>query len=317
MRMQPNPTIRFPSGYHPGIIFRTRKGTTPSRPSLQAKLDAAAFVALAREMHRSSIKANLAHSEKPSARMRIASGKAGISSMQEKPASSPLKPVFVAFNPKGGVGKSTTLETLIYSCYRQAIIPLLVDADEANPDIKKAHGGVGECMTVPASRENGYVTIANVLDEERDRVIMISGPAGSIEVFRDSAAVVDIVAGRIGRPLIVIWPIDLDYDSHAHLPDAIDAFPNSDFVVVRNGHFGRPEDFQSFNGSNIGKMLIAKGKVVDLPVVPASVMRSFKTERMSFYRIQSEAPFAVQAALELFRARAFSSFKSLIDRCSP
>lgn len=219
--------------------------------------------------------------------------------------------IFYTKNSKGGVGKSAALAAVTYLLQCTGAAPVIVDTDPPNPDMQKAHASTLRTYCVALDREDGYTTLAKICGAHDDPV-MVSGAAGNQDVFLEYAPVLDLACQSIGRAIAVIWPLDLDIDSFVSLADSAEAMPNATFWVVRNCHFGGPDQFRAWNNSETARPYFQTGQILDLPAIPASVMRLFKTGRKSFAEIETHGEFQVRAALEIWRGRASRALAPLL-----
>ena len=86
-----------------------------------------------------------------------------------------------------------------------------------------------------------------------------------------------------------------------------------DSHIIRPRYFGRPEQFEVFNESDLGRKFLAERRVIDLPAVPAALVRRFKTDRMSFSAVAQRGDVADVAALDVWRPKARAALAPLLD----
>lgn len=225
-----------------------------------------------------------------------------------------LGPVIMAAQPKGGTRKSTTLAEIAFHLTEAGLPPWIMDPDKANPDNYRAHHTELKCECIAMDREHGFTSIARRIGDTRiSGPILISCGAGLAEVFKENAGTLDLAASRAGRRFIVLVPIDLDVDSLSHIDDMREAMPGAEFFIIRSRHFGRPEEFEAFNDSDLGRSFIAQGRVIDLPAMPAALVRRFKSDRMSLCAVAERGDIGEVAALDTWRPRSRAALAPILD----
>lgn len=225
-----------------------------------------------------------------------------------------LDPVLMLWQPKGGCNKSVTTATAAFLMTEDGFCILGIDTDPTNPDVYRAHHGEMRCECIALDNENGFTSIARRISDARiTGPILISGAAGNVEAFKDNAATLGLSAARVGRRFKMVVPIDLDTDSLIHIEDMAEALPEAEILIVRPRYFGRPEEFEVFNESDLGRKFLAERRVIDLPAVPAALVRRFKTDRMSFCAVAQKGDVADVAALDVWRPKARAALAPLLD----
>lgn len=229
------------------------------------------------------------------------------------PGKTSLPPAIIVVNPKGGVTKSTWLASTAYHLYELGWRPFVIDTDVSNPDLFKSHSERLTVECIALDNEDGFVSVARRLaDPKIQEPILISCGAGLVEVFLENAPVLDLAASRAQRPLIVVSPIDLDIDSFIHLDDIVEAMPGARVFVVRPRHYGRPRDFVAFASSEIGESFIKQQRVIDMPALPASLARRFKTDRMSLMDVRDHDDPAETSALDIWSPKAAAALAPIL-----
>lgn len=225
-----------------------------------------------------------------------------------------LDPVLMLWQPKGGCNKSVTTATAALLLTESGFSIVGIDTDPTNPDVYRAHHGEMRCECIALDDENGFTSIARLISDARiTGPILISGAAGNVEAFKDNAATLGLSASRVGRRFKMIVPIDLDTDSLIHIEDMAEALPEAEIHIIRPRYFGRPEQFEVFNESDLGRKFLAERRVIDLPAVPAALVRRFKTDRMSFSAVAQRGDVADVAALDVWRPKARAALAPLLD----
>lgn len=227
---------------------------------------------------------------------------------------SSLWPVIMTVQPKGGSGKSTRLAEVAFHLVEAGLSPWIIDPDKANPDNYRAHHTELKCECIAMDREHGFTSIARRIGDTRiSGPILISCGAGLEEVFKENAGTLDLAASRVGRRVLVLVPIDLDVDSLNHIDDMREAMPGAQFFIIRSRHFGRPEEFEAFNDSDLGRGFTAQGRVIDLPAMPAALVRRFKSDRMSLSAVAERGDIGEVAALDTWRPRSRAALAPILD----
>lgn len=225
-----------------------------------------------------------------------------------------LGPVIMAAQPKGGTRKSTTLAEIAFHLTEAGLPSWIIDPDKANPDNYRAHHTELKCECIALDREHGFTSIARRIGDTRiSGPILISCGAGLAEVFKENAGTLDLAASRAGRRFIVLVPIDLDVDSLSHIDDMREAMPGAQFFIIRPRHFGHPEEFETFNDSDLGRDFIAQRRVIDLPAMPAALVRRFKSDRMSLRSVAERGDVGEVAALDTWRPRSRAALAPILD----
>jgi len=233
-------------------------------------------------------------------------------------SSTMLSPAYMVLQPKGGTTKSTTLEQLLLHLHELAEKQIwLIDCDLSNPDLYRAHHGKDDikCECIALDADAGYTTVARRLADPRIAgPIAISTGAGLAEVYIRNLGTLDLAAYRARRPFIVIVTIDPDTDSVIHLEALRGAMPHAEFYVVRPRHFGRPEEFEVFNESDIAQQFLRENRVIDLPVMPSALVRRFKTDRKSLISVMESDDIADRCTLETWLPHSRKALAPIVDR---
>lgn len=232
-------------------------------------------------------------------------------------SSTMLAPAYMVLQPKGGTTKSTTLEQTLFHLYELVEKQIwLIDCDLSNPDLYRAHhDGDIKCECIALDADAGYTTVARRLSDPRiTGPIAISTGAGLAEVYIRNLGTLDLAAHRARRPFIVLVTVDPDTDSVIHLEALREAMPNAEFYVVRPRHFGRPEEFEVFNESDIGQRFLQEGRVIDLPVMPSALVRRFKSDRKSLISVMQSDDIADRCTLDTWAPHSRRALAPILDR---
>ena len=93
----------------------------------------------------------------------------------------------------------------------------------------------------------------------------------------------------------------------------MDAIPNADVHVVRNGHFGEEKKFELYNGSKLRAAVEERGgKSVIFPDMADRVSDDIYSKRMSIEVALKELPIGNRAELTRWRNEAKKVLESVI-----
>ena len=190
--------------------------------------------------------------------------------------------IYVISGNKGGVGKSLTCTALIDIALQQNLKVILVDSDPHNPDVYKSHAEEISSHALDLGRNEGWIDLINVLDQNRDAAIIINCPAGAnVSMVKFGGLLTDAIV-ETKHQLHVLWVINRNRDGLESLKELKEAHPAWSISVIRNNYFGTPEKFELFNSSKLKLEIEAfGGKVIDLPDLADRVGDMLSGQRMS------------------------------------
>jgi len=204
------------------------------------------------------------------------------------------KSIYLIGGSKGGVGKSlVTMATVDYLQERGESV-LLIESDTSNPDVWKAYKESTETELINLDEADGWIQLVNLCDSKPDSVVVINTAA------RNNKGV-----SSYKRKLVTLWVINRQRDSLELLKEYMDAIPNSDVHVVRNGHFGEEKKFELYNGSKLRTAVEERGgQSVTFPDMADRVSDDIYSKRMSIAVALKELPIGNRAELARWRNEA-------------
>lgn len=212
-----------------------------------------------------------------------------------------LKVVVSVDGSKGGVGKSVVaaavIDTIVHHLGKKVLI---VEADTANPDIMKAHGGM-PCIALNLDRDAGFIDAANAIAAADAEYVVISNPARSGAGWR---AWGDLLVGHqteLGIDLRVLWVLGRQRDSIEALLDFREAAPGAVLHPAINTYWGDAPQFELWNSSQArADTLAAGGKEIIFPGFADRVSDFMRQHRLSW---AGGDAMPIGNRLELSRAR--------------
>jgi MinD-like ATPase involved in chromosome partitioning or flagellar assembly len=203
---------------------------------------------------------------------------------------------------KGGVGKSMmTLATLDYLLERGEQV-FLVECDSSNPDVWKTYGQQIEGETLDLDEANGWIRLVNSCDAHRDRLVVINTAARNNLAVTQFGRTLDASLDELGAELVAFWMINRQRDSVELLMQFMEAMPNANVHVVRNGHFGEPHQFELYNASKVREAIEKRGgKSVTLPDLADRVADDIYSQRMALHVAAKTMPIGNRAELGRWR----------------
>jgi hypothetical protein len=203
---------------------------------------------------------------------------------------------------KGGVGKSMlALATVDYllSAGREV---LLVECDNANPDVFRAYQEVVPTERTDLDEGDGWIHLVNVCDAHRDRAVVVNTAARNNVAVTRYGATLDSSLEALDATLVALWVINRQRDSLELLKEFIEAIPRATVHVVRNGYFGDERKFELYNASNLRTSIESRGgRSVTLPDLADRVADDLYTQRLSLDAAAKSLPIGNRAELARWR----------------
>jgi cellulose biosynthesis protein BcsQ len=193
--------------------------------------------------------------------------------------------MFYVGGSKGGVGKSLTSIAAIDAFQRQGRRILLIDADEANPDVLKAYESQSDTVTGYAlnlNDKNEWAKLIDIIEQYPDHVVVINSAAGALKAAMARAAMLQKALPELNRTLTVLWPINRQRDGLEAVADFLEVLDEVKVHIVRNGHFGEEHKFELYNSSKLRQTIEARGgKSLLLPELADRVADEIYTNRVA------------------------------------
>jgi CO dehydrogenase nickel-insertion accessory protein CooC1 len=204
---------------------------------------------------------------------------------------------------KGGVGKSMmTVVTLDYLLERGEKV-LLVECDTSNPDVWKTYGKQIEGELVDLDEADGWIRLVNACDANRNRVVVVNTAARNNVGVSHYGRTLEASLDELDAKLVAFWMINRQRDSLELLVEFMEAMPNADVHVVRNGYFGDEGKFELYNGSEVRKSVEGRGGYsVTLPDLADRVADDISSQRLTLSDAAKTLPIGNRAELGRWRA---------------
>ncbi len=169
---------------------------------------------------------------------------------------------------KGGVGKSMACEAFISIKMKYGELPRVVESDTQNPDVYRTFKSHLSAHRYNLRDDKNWSDLVSLVERETNDVV-VSLPAGigeSIKRYRGFLAK-DFEA--LNQDIYVYFLINTQYDSVQALHNAYrDLSKKCRFIVVKNEFFGKRNQFDMFDNSEIKKKLLDNGhEIVSFPVL--------------------------------------------------
>lgn len=192
------------------------------------------------------------------------------------------KPIYVVGGSKGGVGKSMVAMSMLDFFGARGEQLLLVESDTSNPDVFKAYKDSVKTELIDLDHADGWIRIVNVCEAHPDHTVVVNTAARNNRGVAEWGGTLANSLPELARRLVTLWVINRQRDSLELLKEYMQALPDSELHVVRNGYFGATEKFELFNGSKIKAALEEKGgRSVTYPDLADRVCDDLYSQRLS------------------------------------
>ena len=196
-------------------------------------------------------------------------------------------PIYYIGGSKGGVGKSIVAFAFIDYLIGKGIKVLLVETDNSNPDVYKAHNPyAGEsliCEINDLDSSDGWIKLVDYAEEHPEHWLVINSAARSNTGIAQYGATLRETLGGLERQLAAFWLLNRQRDSVELLRSFLTAFPEIPIWVFRNLFFGSMERFDVYNTSKIKEQVEKRGRTLDLPNLAARVADRIYSERLPLW----------------------------------
>jgi CobQ/CobB/MinD/ParA nucleotide binding domain len=193
-----------------------------------------------------------------------------------------VPPIIWVGGSKGGVGKTMVTLATIHRLSERGRKVLVVECDTSNPDVFMAHREMVPCETVDLDEADGWIRLVNLCEEHRDSTVVVNTAARNNNAVTSYGRTLNDTLGELGRRLITLWVINRQRDSLELLRQYLEAIPESEVHVVRNGHFGSEAKFELYNTSKIRQAVEARGGLsLTFPDVADRVADAIFSRRLS------------------------------------
>lgn len=212
------------------------------------------------------------------------------------------KNIYLVGGSKGGVGKTIVSMAITDLLLQQGESVLLIDSDTSNHDVWKAYQAETECELINLDDADGWIHLVNLCDSKPGSVIVINTAARNNKGVSAYGETLNSTLAELKRKLVTLWVINRQRDSLELLKEFLDAIPNADVHVIRNGHFGEEKKFELYNSSKIKKSIEDKGGMsLTFPDLADRVSDDIYSKRMSIATAIRELPLGNRAELLRWR----------------
>jgi len=173
---------------------------------------------------------------------------------------------------KGGTGKSLVAALLLDHYLTASAGPVLIETDTSNPDVYKAYNNSLKALTCNIDTEDGWALFLNYLDEHRDLPVVVNCGARNQEAIATWGETISV----IGLAHKTLWVINHEKDSLLLLNQYCKTVPAETVIVVKNGFYGKEDDFSEFNNSKIRKIVSSELYLPKLMKKAASALYSYR-----------------------------------------
>ncbi len=221
-------------------------------------------------------------------------------------------PIIYIGGSKGGVGKSKMSFALIEYLLRNGKKVLLIETDNANPDVYKAHQKYSDasltCKMLNLDKADGWIHLVNEADAHPEHTLVINSAARSNRGVSSYGATLGNSLSELSRKFIALWVINRQRDSVELLHVFMDVFPNIPIHVCRNLYFGKHDKFEMYNISKIREALEAKYPSLDFPDLADRVADTLYSGRVPIIEALANLPIGSRAELRRWQQRYTEMF---------
>ena len=214
------------------------------------------------------------------------------------------KSIYLVGGSKGGVGKSLVSMAMVDYLVDNGESVLLIDSDTSNPDVWKAYEKVEgvESELVNLDEADGWIQLVNLCDSKPDSIVVVNTAARNNKGVSAYGETLNSTLAELKRKLVTIWVINRQRDSLELLKEYMDAIPNAEVHVVRNGYFGDDKKFELYNGSKLrGSVERAGGKSLTFPDLADRVSDDIYSKRLPISKALKDLPIGNRAELTRWR----------------
>ena len=225
-------------------------------------------------------------------------------------------PIIYVGGSKGGVGKSKMSYALIEYLLRSDKKVLLIETDNANPDVYKAHKNCSNinltCIMLDLDNADGWIELINEVDAHSEHTVIINSAARSNKGIKSYGATLREVLPELNRELITLWVINRQRDSVELLYVFLDVFPDAHIHVCRNLYFGNHDKFEVYNTSKVRETLEAKYPSLDFPDLADRVADTLYSSRVPIEEALRNLPIGDRAELRRWQQRYSEMFDAVL-----
>jgi hypothetical protein len=203
---------------------------------------------------------------------------------------------------KGGVGKSLLTMALLDYVNVRGESALLVECDTSNPDVFKSYKDEVATELINLDERDGWIQLVNICDSHPESTVLVNTAARNNHSVTNYSGTLAGGLAELQRDLVSLWVINRQRDSLELLKEFMEAIPDAQVHVVRNGYFGEEKKFELYNGSKTKEMVESKGgKSVTFPELADRVADDLYTKRLSIAAASKTLPLGNRMELSRWR----------------
>lgn len=190
------------------------------------------------------------------------------------------KPIIIVSGDKGGVGKSTVAIAMIEWLLASGEKVNLIDTDLTNPDVYYIYKDENlvkslspEEIDIDETDAGGWMKLAKFANSHPETLVinMKAGSKIAIDKYRDN---VIGMFEAIGRPLVLVWVLNLQKQSLILFLDALENLPALNSVIaVKNLKNGAVDEFVLWDAKKTTNETFVKSNITEIvfPRVHATI----------------------------------------------
>ena len=218
---------------------------------------------------------------------------------------------------KGGVGKSMMSIALLHCLLEREKDLLLIETDEANPDVAKVYRRDVHTIAVSLSTAQGWAELSNVIEAHKDRIVVINTRAADQESVSANTSRFWRAAKALSCRVVTFWVISRDFDPVLQLSEYLKTVPdgvNQITHVVKNLYHSPDGRFPTYEGSNV-KSIIEQGggRDIKLPIMAVRNRERIYDKRETIREILDNAPIGDRIEMELWVEELIAAIGGIID----
>jgi hypothetical protein len=222
--------------------------------------------------------------------------------------------LYLVAGSKGGVGKSMVTMALVDLLREQGKNVFLVECDNSNPDVWKAHKDELRSELVNLDEAEGWIRLLNICDSNRDHVVVVNTAARNNAAVTRFGSTLNNSLDELGRELVTFWVINRQRDSLELLREFMNAIPRSLLHVVRNGYFGEERKFELYNASTTREQIEKKGgKSITFADLADRVADDLYSKHLSIGTANRTLPLGNRAELSRWRNEVKKGFAGVLN----
>ena len=216
---------------------------------------------------------------------------------------------------KGGVGKSMTTMAALDYLVSEGDSVVLVECDNANPDVYRAYQDVVPTERTDLDDADGWIHLVNLCDQHRGSTVVVNTAARNNVAVSRYGETLDSSLEALEAELVAWWVINRQRDGMELLKEFMEAMPRAHVHVVRNGYFGDERKFELYNSSKLRATVESRGgKSVTLPDLADRVADDIYTQRLSLSAASKVLPIGNRAELRRWRGEVHKVLSPLMAR---